>query len=236
MIYRGSDPAFENLHRRRTLLSHATLFLGSALHDLESLARHTDVQAHRSGTELITQDAAADAIYFIAYGRVRLTLLGDNGREFAVGTIDRGDCFGETALIENARYPTSAVASEDVLLLVIPRAAFVAYVGAHPATAIRLAIEVTRRLAAGSQQLADLAMSNVETRLARTLKRLAKRDGDPVSNGVLLRRRVTHQELAHSVGTCRETVTRTIAALSRKGMVVTRQGRIIVTASLLAQP
>ncbi len=236
MMNTGSDPTLEALQRRRTLLSHATLLRGSAPHDLVSLARRADAQLHVSGDEIITQDAPAAAIYFIAYGRVRLTMLGDSGRELAIGEIERGECFGEAAVLENGRYSTSAVAREDALVLSIPRDAFVAYLESHPATAVRFAVEVTRRLAAGNQRLAEMAMSNVETRIARTLKRLAEREGDPVSTGVLLRRRVTHQELAELVGTCRETVTRCLAALCKSGLVVAREGKIVVMPALLARP
>jgi CRP/FNR family transcriptional regulator len=118
----------------------------------------------------------------------------------------------------------------------IPRDPFVAHLVTHPAAAFRLAVEATRQLAAIQQRLAEMALSNVETRVARTLKRLAERDGVPVSTGILLRRRVTHQELAQTIGTSRETVTRCLAALSRSGLVVAREGKIVVTPTLLARP
>lgn len=236
MICRGGDPAPEGLQRRRMLLSHATLLRDSTPLELDKLARFTEVHTHPAGTQLIAQDAPATAIHFVAYGRVRLMLLGDNGRELAVSDLERGDHFGESAIVEDARYSTSAVALDEVLILTVPRDAFAAYAQKHAAAAFRLAVEQTKRLAAASQQLADMAMSNVEVRVARMLKRLALRDGIVVAKGVLVRRRVTHQELAHLVGTCRETVTRSLAVLSRRGLVAAHDGRIVVTPALLAQP
>lgn len=236
MMHKGSDPALDSFQRRRALLSHATLLRGSSPLDLESLARHAELHAHPSGTLLVAQDTPADAIYFVAYGRVRLAVLGDSGRELTVGELERGDCFGEGAILVDTRHTTSAIAAEDVLLLSIPREAFVAYVQARPATAFRLAVEQTRRLAVANQQLAEVAMHNVELRVARTLKRLAARDGSPVSMGVTLRRRVTHQELAQMIGTCRETVTRSVAVLMRRGLVITQHGKIVLTPALLAMP
>jgi CRP-like cAMP-binding protein len=236
MMYRGSDPTSESLQRRRTLLSHVTLLRDSARAELDTLARYTTIRTQHAGTELVAQDEPATAIYFIAYGRVRLTLLGDSGRELTIGELERGDCFGESAILDDARYATTAVALEEVLLLAIPRDAFVAFAQTHPTVAFRLAVEQTRRLTAANLQVAEMASSTVEARVARALKRLAKQDGVTMATGVLLRRRVTHQELAKLVGTCRETVTRSLAALSRRGLVVADEGRIVVTPALLAQP
>ena len=235
MIWRGGDPASEGLQRRRLLLSHAALLRDGTPIELDKLARSTDVHTHPAGTQLMAQDAPATAIHFVAYGRARLMLLGDSGRELAVGDLERGDHFGESAILEDARYATSAVALDEVLILTVPRDAFAAYAQTHAAVAFRLAVEQTQRLAAASQQLADMAMSNVEVRVARTLKRLALHDGIDVSKGILVRR-ITHQELAHLVGTCRETVTRSVAALSRRGLLAAHDGRIVVTPALLAQP
>jgi CRP-like cAMP-binding protein len=236
MIYRGSDPACDGLQRRRAVLSHATLLRDGTPLEIETLARYTAVHTHRAGSELIAQDAAATAIFFIGYGRVRLTLLGDSGRQLTVCDLDRGDSFGESAILEGGRYSTGAVALEEVFLLAVPRDAFVAYAQRHPAAAFRLAVEQTQRLSTANQQLAEMAMSSVEARVAHTLKRLADHDGIAVSTGVLLRRRVTHQELAQMAGTSRETVTRTVAGMSRRGLVVAREGRIVLTPALLAQP
>ena len=236
MMHKGSDPTVDSLQRRRALLSHATLLRGGSPLELDSLARHTELHAHPSGTLLVAQDAPADAVYFIAYGRVRLAVLGDSGRELTVGELERGDCFGESAILADARHTASAIAAEDVLLLAVPRDAFIGYAQARPATAFRLAVEQTRRLATANQQLGEVTMHNVELRVARTLRRLAARDGEPVSSGVVIRRRVTHQELAQMIGTCRETVTRSVAVLMRRGLVIAQHGKIVVTPTLLAMP
>ena len=184
MIYRGADSGCDGLQRRRSLLAHATVLRDGTPLELETLARYAAVVTRPAGSELVAQDTPATALYFVGYGRVRLTLLGDGGRQLTISELERGDCFGESAIVEDARYATSAVALEEVFLLVIPRDVFVGYVQQHPATAFRLAVEQTERLMAAHQRLAEMAMSTVEKRVARILKRLAERDGVAVATGV----------------------------------------------------
>ncbi len=236
MMNTGSDPDLDNLRRRRALLSHASLLQGCPALELDGLARHAQIQICRAETLLVAQDAPAEAIYFIAYGRVRLSLIGDSGRELTVGELGRGDCFGETAILGDSLHVICAVATEEVMLLVIPRHAFVAHVQVHPPTAVKLALELARRLSASNLKLADVGIYDVESRIVRTLRRLAAQDGETTDAGVLIRRRLTHQELAHMVGICRETVTRNLAAMTRRGLLASRNGHIILKPPVLDVP
>jgi CRP/FNR family transcriptional regulator, cyclic AMP receptor protein len=222
--------------RRRNLLSHATLLRGCAPAELENLARYAQVRICASETVLVSQETPADAVYFVAYGRVRLTLLGESDRELTVAELGQGDCFGEAAILEGAHYATTAIATDEVMVLVIERAAFLGCLRAHPSIGLRLALELTRRLDTVSQQLAELVMQDVESRVALALRRMAKRDGQPIRGGVVIPRRVTHQQIANLVGTTRETVSRSVSALTRRGLVSSRDGLFVLTPAMLAAP
>lgn len=228
MMHRGSTLQLDGQQRRRTLLSHATLLRGCAPTELDALAREVSVQVRDAASVLLAPDTPATAVSFIAYGRVRLTLFGDGGRQVTVGELGRGDFFGEAAILDGGAHATGAVAAEEVLLLVLPRAPLLEHLQAHPASALRFALEVTRRLTAANQLLAELALDSVEVRVARLVERLAACDGEAVvGGGVRIRRRITHQELAHLVGSSRETVTRTLSALAGRG-IITASGRHLV--------
>jgi CRP-like cAMP-binding protein len=228
----SSDSDFAHA-RRRNLLSHATLLRGCAPAALENLAQCSEVRICASDTVLVAQEEPANAVYFVAYGRVRLTLLGEGDRELTVAELGQGDCFGEAAILEGAHYATTAIATDEVMLLVIEREAFLACLRAHPSVGLRLALELTRRLDSMTQQLAELAMQDVESRVALALRRMAKRDGQPIRGGVVIRRRITHQQIADLVGTRRETVSRSISALTRRGLVSSRDGYFVLTPAML---
>jgi CRP-like cAMP-binding protein len=70
----------------------------------------------------------------------------------------------------------------------------------------------------------------VEERLRRTLARLVKRQGrrGPASTGWILAPVPTQSELARMVGSCRETVSRTLTAMARSGLVSASGRRMIL--------
>jgi CRP-like cAMP-binding protein len=56
-----------------------------------------------------------------------------------------------------------------------------------------------------------------------------------VEGGLLLRRRPTQQDLANMVGSCRETVSRTLTQLTRRGLVVARGRSLLLSDALLGR-
>jgi CRP-like cAMP-binding protein len=58
-----------------------------------------------------------------------------------------------------------------------------------------------------------------QTRLLRFLNWLAERFGDRVEGGRLIRVRLTHQEIAESIGATRVTITRELSELERQGKI-----------------
>src|SRR5260370_39403885 len=98
-------------------------------------------------------------------------------------------------------------------MLALTREAFVDHLRNHPQTAINMLAELTRRLRRADETIASLALHDVESRLVRTLERLAREDGETTGGRLLLRKRPTQQELANMVRSCRETVSRTFTSL-----------------------
>ena len=67
----------------------------------------------------------------------------------------------------------------------------------------------------------------------RTLERLARAQGGMTDAGLVLHGRPTHQELASLVGTCRETITRMLTSLTRRGLLASHGARLILAPELL---
>ena len=83
---------------------------------------------------------------------------------------------------------------------------------------------------------AHLALCDVEERLRRTLVRLAKRQGrhSPADDGWILAPVPTQSELARMVGSCRETVSRTLSSMARSGLL-SSSGRRMILGEMLMQ-
>ncbi len=176
-------------------------------------------------------------------GRVRAVRRAGGGREVTLETFRAGDLATDALFPVPTAGPgptgpaawTSALctdwlAAETCLLLFIPRDALLAQLAALPEAALALAQDYERRLAHVMALATGLVLADVEARLRHALTRLAREDGEPGPEGTVVARCPTQQELGNSIGACRETVSRIIADLSRKGLVTLR-GRKLVLAS-----
>jgi len=80
--------------------------------------------------------------------------------------------------------------------------------------------ELSLRLRRANAQMESLITLDVVGRLARFFIDIARLHGQVLGNGWVAVRRPTHQDIANSIGTTRETVTRLITELENRGLVV----------------
>ena len=98
--------------------------------------------------ELIFQaDGAADELYLIRRGVVRIVMPVGNGDHHNLASICRGDFFGELAFLDRGRRSANAVATTAVDLYVISRAEFDGVVGGQPSIAARILGRLARTIA-----------------------------------------------------------------------------------------
>lgn len=208
--------------RYRAVLERVFIFQDLAPAQMDALLERTLVLRRRAGALLAAREETAGAFYVLAEGRAKVAVSGTNGREVTLNVIRPGEFFGEVSIIDGGPRTADVIALEPVVVLSIEREAFLAAVKQRPQIAIRMLQVMAKRLRRADEAIAGLALMDVEERLRRTLIGLAADDGEQVTEGLVVRRRPTQQELANMIGSCRETVSRTLADLGRKGLVVAR--------------
>ncbi len=225
----------QRIERYRNLLSQTSLFRGVAPEALDDVARRVQVKTRPAASTIVAQDETGDAMFVLVSGRAKVVLFGENGRELMLRALEPGDAFGEMALIDDRPRSANVVAVDDVTMLVLERDALAQHLAAHPRTAFNLMSELSARLRQADETIANLALFDVEARLARTLERLATEVTHPQRSdeGLVLARRPTQQELANMVGSCRETISRTFTSLVKRGLLVPRGRALLITPALL---
>jgi CRP-like cAMP-binding protein len=221
------------LDRFRGILAASPLFRGCSAPALDDLIRRLQVRTRPAGSVIVAQDEPGDALYVIAQGRVKVALFGENGRELTLSLLGPGDFFGEMALLDSRPRSANVVAVDDAMVLAFTRDAFRAHLSAHPQTAVNFLGELIGRLRRADETIAQLALHDVESRLTRTLLRLAREDGQSVDGGLLLRKRPTQQDLANMVGSCRETISRTFTSMIKRGLMVPHGRALLLSRQLL---
>jgi len=211
----------------RELLRTVPLFSELSDEAITSLSRLAARRRYPRDTVVFFENEEGDCLFMILEGRIKVTILGDDGREIILTMLGPGDLFGEMALLDNEPRSATAIAVEESELLLLQRSDFQAVVGENPGISVALIKVLTARLRRANHQIQTLALLDVYGRVARVILDMAREEGRRLKDGRIAFRRATHQEIANRIGTTRETVTRMLKDLERQGLVRV-EGREII--------
>lgn len=192
------------------LLAKVELFTELSPDELAAVASVASTRSVAKDTVIFHGGDAADAVYVIASGKVKVVTTSTDGKEFILTVLGAGQVFGEMALVEEAPRSASVVTLTAVELLAIKREDFHHLLNTSPGISRSLLAILSRRLRRANSKMESLAYMDVAGRLARYLLDLARDHGQKMGKGWIVVRRPTHSDIAHSIGTSRETVSRLI--------------------------
>jgi CRP-like cAMP-binding protein len=166
-------------------------------------------------------------IWVVCRGVVQLGTLYDTGDEALLGLACPSMPFGLPLTLIRP-YQATALSSADLMRLTLSE------VEQSPALAQGIFRHVTRRLRQTEAMLAMVGYRRVEDRLRHLLLLLKQEVGHPTPEGTRISVRLTHQQLANSIGTTRVTVTRLLSQLRNEGwLLVDRNRHIIISPEAL---
>jgi len=222
--------------RERGLLRSVSIFADLDAASVAALERLADVRDYPDGGVVVSQEDTGDALFVLVRGKVKVVLYGESGREIILSIFKvPGDFFGEMSLLDNEPRSASVIAAEASRLLVLSRKDFQAHIESHPRTALRVLTELSRRLRRADAVIGNLALLDVYGRLAGKLRELAAAEGEESDDGIVLRQRPTQAEIAAMIGTSRETVSRALSDLARRGYIVMTGKRLVLRRAFLAE-
>ena len=205
--------------RIRATLARVDIFRDLPREAIEDLSRRVRLRRVLGGAPVFQQDDAGDALYIILAGRVKIVMTGGRGREVTLAVLRPTEIFGELALFDGSARSAAAVAIDPTTVLALTQSDLTGHLTAHPRTAMRLLGELSRRLRRANEAIAELALLDVHERLVRRLVKLARDDAEERPDGFVIRRKPTQSDLASMVGACRETVSRAVNQLVRRGLL-----------------
>lgn len=209
---------------RSRMLSVSPIFGPLAPEECGHLARFAMARAYAQGEVLFREGDVADDLIIVVAGRVKLSRFGADGREQVIHVVGAGQPCGEVPVFEGGAFPATAEAIEDVVVVVLPRNAFLEIARANPQVLLSMLAILSRRLRGLVDLVDDLSLKEVSSRLARHLLRLSADAGG--SGEIQLD--CTKAALASRLGTIAETLSRTFARLQREGLVEVRGRRVVI--------
>jgi CRP/FNR family transcriptional regulator, cyclic AMP receptor protein len=215
--------ATEMISQTGDFLATVPLFSGLQRDEIQKFADLTRERSYPKGSVILFQDDPGDSLFVLRAGRVKVVLIGEDGREVILGVLEPGAHFGELALIDDQPRSAHVIAMEDAQLLILRREDFRRRVEANPTVAWALLTELSRRLRRADVKIGGLVLLDVPGRIARLLLDLADETG-----GDAIEKPLTHQTIAQMIGASRETVSRAMKEFQDAGLITVERRRIAV--------
>ena len=212
----------------RAILRKVNIFSDLRDREVDRLLEVVEEKDFAKDSVILTQDDLGDTLFIIVTGKVKIVLLSEEGKEITLSTLRDGDFFGEMSLLDGEPRSANVVALENSSLLIIRRDDFLKQVRKSPEIALRIMVEMSKRLRRADEKIGSLALLDVYARIAKVLLQLAKSEGEKTKKGMIINKRPTHQDIANMVGTSRETVSRVLSDLNKAGYINIKGKEIII--------
>jgi CRP/FNR family transcriptional regulator, cyclic AMP receptor protein len=189
----------------------------------------------RQGETLFERGDAGDGCYWLRHGVLAVCVASATGDQRILALLGPGAIVGELAMIDGLPRSASVQAIRDCELTFISRAAFTEMLRRHPELYVDITTTLAARLRQSDEDLAASSFLNVRARVARALLQLARLLGEEAGPGqILIRHRITQNDLAAMAGVARESVSRTWREWHRQKIVEgsSRTGYIVHKISL----
>ncbi len=196
---------------------------------LEKIFSLMQKRLYKRNNMILMEEDAGDTLFILNQGSVKITRLSDDGREVILSILGDGDFFGEMSIFDGESRSANVIALEDSEVFVLKRGDFLDLLEKHPKIAIALLQELAIRLRRSDQQIEGLSLSDAESRIAMSIIRLAEDLGIIKLGQVIIDNLPFQQDVANMAGTSRETVSRMLKLLERKGWIKRKGRQLIIT-------
>jgi CRP/FNR family transcriptional regulator, cyclic AMP receptor protein len=181
---------------------------------------------HPANRVILLENDWGTSVYFILSGWVKIRTYNMDGKEVTLNILGPGELFGEMAALEEAPRSTDVITLTPTIIGGMPANEFVRLVNTEPQAGIHLAKLMARRLRQLNRRL-RLRESDSTSRVADILLFLAEGQGKQSKMGIEIPN-LPHRELSSLSGMARETVTRVLGKLEKKGVISRQQDTLCI--------
>ncbi|MFB2936823.1 Crp/Fnr family transcriptional regulator [Aerosakkonemataceae cyanobacterium BLCC-F154] len=203
--------------RHHNLIRSTPFFQGLPEGIVEKATAHLVTRSHPANQVILLENDWGSSVYFILEGWVKIRTYNLEGKEVTLNILGKGEIFGEMAALDEVPRSTDVITLAPTVIGNMPAQDFVQLIYSEPMAGVRLAQLMGRRLRQVNRRL-RLRESDSMSRVADTILFLADGQGKQTSEGVEIPN-LPHRELSSLSGLARETVTRVLTKLEKKGLI-----------------
>jgi len=139
-----------------TVLSGIPLFSELPETSIKQLAHHAYTHIYDKDTIITREGDASDGLYIILSGSVKVFLENPLGECITLRELRHGDYFGELSLLDDSSRSASVITLDKTMLAILEKEEFMSCLRKNPEIAIRLCIELSRRMRTITENVKDL--------------------------------------------------------------------------------
>jgi CRP-like cAMP-binding protein len=212
---------------QRDLLRRSPLFACLGDKETDTMLAHANMARYAAGQDIFGKGDPGNSMMAVLRGRVQISAPSSDGRQMVLTTMHEGEVFGEIALLDGKERTADAMALTDCELLVVPRRPFLELLERRPEIGVGLLVVLCERLRRTNEQVEDLAFLDLETRIAKTLLRLAhEAEASTVASRIGVK--ISQRALGELVGGSRESVNKHLQDWKRSGIIEIEKGSIVI--------
>jgi CRP-like cAMP-binding protein len=197
---------------------------------LETVAQGRTVSAYRKKEIIFAQGDAADSVFYIKKGYVKVTVLSTQGKEAVVALLGMDEFLGEGCLIGQPKRLATATAMTDCVVMRVEKPEILRMLHEEPAFSQMFISHILARNARVEEDLVDQLFNSTEKRLARVLLLLANFGKEGRPEPIV---EVSQETLAEMIGTTRSRVSHFMNKFRHRGFI-DYNGHLEIHSSLLS--
>ncbi|MBD2039133.1 Crp/Fnr family transcriptional regulator [Microcoleus sp. FACHB-672] len=205
-------------HNVEQLIRSTPFFGGLPEEIVDRATAHIVSRSHPPNQVILLENDWGSSVYFILDGWVKIRTYNLDGKEVTLNILGKGELFGEMAALDEVPRSTDVITLAPTTIGNLPAQDFVKLLNTEPLAGIRLAQLMARRLRQVNRRL-RLRESDSTSRVADILLFLAEGQGKLSAEGTEIPN-LPHRELSSLSGLARETVTRVLSKLEKKGLIL----------------
>jgi CRP/FNR family cyclic AMP-dependent transcriptional regulator len=180
------------------------------------------------GELLYARGDAADALYGLIRGHIRLSNVAPDGREVLVMLFQPGDWIGEVSLFDGLPRTHDAYAVGETEAFVLPKAKLLALLDAQPLLYRHFAARLARALRIALSYIDDAAFLPVPLRLAKRLLELSRIYGADTPLGRRIDLHLPQEDLGRMLGASRQSVSKELKRWEARGWISVEYGKVLI--------
>jgi len=203
------------------------LLCPNKLGDKDRMTQHLH-RTYAKGESFFVPDDLSDRIFFITEGRVKISTTNEEGKEITKAILGNGEVFGEMALVGEERRRDWATALENTEACVVTLAELNGLMRERSDLNLFFMRIFGNRQLEMERRLESLVFRDSRSRIVEFLVQLTQSKGQRVGYEWVVRKPITHQEIANMTATSRQTVTTTLNDLRFKKLLTFNRSRLLV--------